>query len=521
MRSSSTRPFGRFIYRVERIEDRRRPGPVGAGAGGLQAPAAERLPPRSTARLSGSSSSPSRSGASAPGSRRPDGPEGAAGSLDLRLVTRLEPQDERRSPARGEIGQHREPVEDLEDAHGGEERPYSEARASAGMPGGSQTGPAPSLLPTRALFPPSLAACSWSWPAPTPASTPPPGTRRPSSWSAAGRVPDRAGTTARPPVGDARGSPLLAAFAAWSYLSITWASQPGLAWDEANRTRLPGRVRPVRALAHRLARGQGSARPARLRDAGSGWWSAEGDSSRSRWPIHRRSLRRARRLHQRKVALWTLGAAGLRVLGQPPERARPLRAAHARRRRRAHRLALMGQSRGWVAGPARRTRAFVLVTPGPGAAAGGDRGRGGGACSGPRAARGRPRRLRSPGRSERVDDARRVLIAAPAARAGRADVGCLVERRVAADRLGGARPRGAWSLVGLVVLGLLVAAAPSGRIGSGLERLQGGGLGRPGGRISLRRRRHQPLRLLDRRPGRPSRRSPCSASGSRTSRWST
>ena len=120
---------------------------------------------------------------------------------------------------------------------------------------------------------------------------------------------------------------LLAAFAAWTFLSITWASQPGLAWDGANRTVTYVVVLPFRALAFRLARGHGGPRPARLGIAGIGLvelLKANAAAEPLAYFIDVRFAEPAGYMNA-NVALWTLGLVACVFFASRRELPVPLR----------------------------------------------------------------------------------------------------------------------------------------------------------------------------------------------------
>jgi hypothetical protein len=140
------------------------------------------------------------------------------------------------------------------------------------------------------------------------------------------------------------------AYAAWSYLSITWAGQKGIAWEGANRTALyavvfslcalwPVRARTGAAVLGALSFGVAAIGLVEL-------LSAAAASDPSSWFLYGRFAKPAGYVNS-NVALWSMAFFPLVSLGAaravpPAVRALALGAAVM-----LGELALMGQSRGW------------------------------------------------------------------------------------------------------------------------------------------------------------------------------
>ena len=311
------------------------------------------------------------------------------------------------------------------------------------------------------------------------------------------------------------GRGLLAGFALWSYLSITWADQNADAWDGANRTALYAIVFALFALWPLGSRG---AAAARRRDR----------------PRDRRARRSSRcsRSHGGRRPARLLRRRPARLAGQLPQRQRRalvprlLAVRHARGRgassiRRCAAsspvsavvlagTALLGQSRGWLFAlplvvdrlPARSRRprqraAWALIARRPRA----DRR--------PPARARRRRRLRRGARRRGgpLDDAvRAILLAAPRSPASRGAAAALVDRRArpSADvarrtGLGLAASRPAVVLLIGAVAFVAARRRPGAWAGDRWDEFKGGAQPRVGRRPPDPDARLEPLRLLARR----------------------
>ncbi|HEX2415254.1 MAG TPA: O-antigen ligase family protein [Thermoleophilaceae bacterium] len=160
---------------------------------------------------------------------------------------------------------------------------------------------------------------------------------------------------------------LLAAFAVWSFLSITWASQPALAWDGANRTVTyvvvfalfalwPFDSRGVMAVLGLLGFGIAGIGLVELLKANS---SAEPLA----YFIDVRFAEPAGYMNA-NVALWTLGLLPCVFLSSRRGVPVPLRGLALGGAGVLTGLALMGQSRGWVLALPLALAFFLIVCPG-------------------------------------------------------------------------------------------------------------------------------------------------------------
>jgi tetratricopeptide (TPR) repeat protein len=171
----------------------------------------------------------------------------------------------------------------------------------------------------------------------------------------------------RPPGSAIRiASACLAAYAAWSYLSILWADQKADAWDGANRTALYAvlfalfSVWPLRGRAAALLVGGFS-----LVVAAIGLvelLGVAGASDPSGYFIDGRFARPAGYANA-NAALWSTAFWPCVVLGSRREAAPALRGLLVGAAVLLGGLALMGQSRGWLFALPLVVLVFVLVTP--------------------------------------------------------------------------------------------------------------------------------------------------------------
>ncbi len=160
---------------------------------------------------------------------------------------------------------------------------------------------------------------------------------------------------------------LLAGFTAWSYLSITWAEQKGVAWDGANRTALYLFVFalfalwPITARAGRLALGALG-----LGIAGLGLvelLKADASAEPLLYFIGARFAEPAGYINA-NVALWTIGLWPCLYLASAREVNPVLRGLALGGAGLLGCLALLGQSRGWVFAAPVAALLFVAFMPG-------------------------------------------------------------------------------------------------------------------------------------------------------------
>jgi tetratricopeptide (TPR) repeat protein len=160
---------------------------------------------------------------------------------------------------------------------------------------------------------------------------------------------------------------LLAAYAAWSYLSITWASQPGPAWDGANRTAMLVTFYATFALWPFDARGA----IAILALLGLG---IAGIGLVELLKVNAAEEPRAYFLDVRfaepagymnaNVAMWMIGLVACLFVASRRELPALLRGLSLGGAGLLAGLALMGQSRGWVLATPLALAFFLLICPG-------------------------------------------------------------------------------------------------------------------------------------------------------------
>jgi tetratricopeptide (TPR) repeat protein len=284
---------------------------------------------------------------------------------------------------------------------------------------------------------------------------------------------------------------LLAAFAVWSYVSISWAGQPGVAWDGANRAATyvvvfalfalwPFDARGVTALLGVLGLGIAGIGLVELLKADS---AAEPLG----YFIDARLAEPAGYVNA-NVALWTLGLLPCLFIASRREVPTVLRGLSLGGAGLLTGLALMGQSRGWVLALPLALAFFVIVCPGRVRLIGSMAAVaiGGVAIRGPVFAVHddfEPARL-----DALVSDATEAILLAAAALAALGWLWALLDRRVepspATSRLIG------WAVAALVALGFVGAVAgyaategsPTSRVAEAWDDFKGGGQGpRPGG----------------------------------------
>ena len=320
---------------------------------------------------------------------------------------------------------------------------------------------------------------------------------------------------------------LFAAYTAWTYLSITWAGQQGDAWEGANRTALYLLVFALFALwpmsetGGRIVLGLFG-----LGVAGIGLVEAlrvDAAANPAAFFVDARFLEPAGYINS-NVALWMLGALACLFSAAARESLVAAACAVPGRSRAAGRAGADGPEPWLGAGAARGARAVRAGHARPGPAAGGYRVRGCGRLPRARAARGRARRRRD---RDAGRPRRRGGRGSPAPRGGaRADRADLGARRPAGRAVGG---RGARSPLGPGprygtggggAAGGRRGRRPGGPAQDQLERLQGGrrGAGEPDPASAAPA---PTVTTSGGRRGSCSRRSPCAASGWRTSRSST
>jgi O-antigen ligase len=160
---------------------------------------------------------------------------------------------------------------------------------------------------------------------------------------------------------------LLAAYTAWTYLSITWAGQQGDAWDGANRTALYLAVFalfalwPMSELGGRIvigALGLGVAVIGLVE-----LLEAQSAAAPSTFFTDARFSEPAGYINS-NVALWTIGALACLFSAAARQTTIVLRPLFLGAAGLLAALALMGQSRGWALALPLALVAFVLVTPG-------------------------------------------------------------------------------------------------------------------------------------------------------------
>jgi O-Antigen ligase/Tetratricopeptide repeat len=160
---------------------------------------------------------------------------------------------------------------------------------------------------------------------------------------------------------------LFAAFTAWTYLSITWADQQGVAWDGANRTAMYLIVFalftlwPMGETGGRLVLGLFG-----LGMAGIGLVEllrADAAANPAGFFIDLRFAEPAGYINA-NVALWTLGLFACLFTAASRETPLALRPLALGGAGLLAALALMGQSRGWALALPVALVVFVLVTPG-------------------------------------------------------------------------------------------------------------------------------------------------------------
>jgi hypothetical protein len=160
---------------------------------------------------------------------------------------------------------------------------------------------------------------------------------------------------------------LLAAYGAWSYLSILWADQQGLAWEGANRSMLyvlilalaslwPIGPRGARLLLAALGLGIAGVGLVEMLRAGAAERPLD-------YFIDIRFAEPAGYINA-NVALWTIGLLPCLFLASARETAVPLRALALGGAGLLGALALMGQSRGWALALPPALLFFVLAGPG-------------------------------------------------------------------------------------------------------------------------------------------------------------
>jgi tetratricopeptide (TPR) repeat protein len=160
---------------------------------------------------------------------------------------------------------------------------------------------------------------------------------------------------------------LLAAFAAWSYVSIAWASQPGPAWDGANRTAMYVLVFALFALWPFDARGATAVLGLLgLGLAGLGLvelLKANGAEDPAGYFIDVRFAEPAGYMNA-NVALWTTGLLPCLFLATRRGLPAPLRGLALGGAGLLAGLGLLGQSRGWALALPLALVLFVAVCPG-------------------------------------------------------------------------------------------------------------------------------------------------------------
>jgi O-Antigen ligase len=160
---------------------------------------------------------------------------------------------------------------------------------------------------------------------------------------------------------------LLAAYAAWSYVSIAWAGQPGPAWDGANRTAMYVVVFALFALWRFDARGATAVLGLLgLGIAGLGLvelLKANASEEPAAYFIDVRFAEPAGYMNA-NVALWTTGLLPCLFLATRRGVPAPLRGLALGGAGLLAGLGLLGQSRGWVLALPLALALFVAVCPG-------------------------------------------------------------------------------------------------------------------------------------------------------------
>jgi tetratricopeptide (TPR) repeat protein len=160
---------------------------------------------------------------------------------------------------------------------------------------------------------------------------------------------------------------LLAAYTAWSYLSITWASQQGPAWDGANRTAMYLTVFAIFALWRFDSRGATAVLGALgLGIAGMGLveiLKADAAAEPAGYFIDVRFSEPAGYMNA-NVALWTLGLLPCLFLASRREAHPLLRGLALGGAGLLAGLGLLGQSRGWALALPLALAIFLLICPG-------------------------------------------------------------------------------------------------------------------------------------------------------------
>jgi O-antigen ligase len=160
---------------------------------------------------------------------------------------------------------------------------------------------------------------------------------------------------------------LLAAYTAWTYLSITWAGEQGPAWDGANRTALYAIVFALFALWPFEARGANAVLGVlALGGAGVGLVEllrADASPEPAGYFIGVRLAEPAGYINA-NVALWTLGLLPCLFLASRRETPTPLRGLFLGGAGVLAALALMGQSRGWMLALPLALVVYLVLVPG-------------------------------------------------------------------------------------------------------------------------------------------------------------
>ena len=160
---------------------------------------------------------------------------------------------------------------------------------------------------------------------------------------------------------------LLAAYAAWSYLSITWASQPGPAWDGANRTAMfvifyatfalwPFDARGAIAILALLGLGIAGIGLVELLKVNAA-------DEPLAYFVDVRFAEPAGYMNA-NVAMWTIGLIACLFIASRRELPALLRGLSLGGAGVLAGLALMGQSRGWVLATPLALAFFLLICPG-------------------------------------------------------------------------------------------------------------------------------------------------------------
>ncbi|HEX8075004.1 MAG TPA: hypothetical protein VF545_08480, partial [Thermoleophilaceae bacterium] len=158
----------------------------------------------------------------------------------------------------------------------------------------------------------------------------------------------------------------LTAYAAWSYLSIAWAGEPGVAWDGANRTALyaaafalfalwPLRARPAAVLVGALTLAIAALGLVELLRV----WSASDPAAFFNEGRFAKPIDYA----NGSAALWSMAFWPAVVLGARRETGPILRGTFVAAAVLLAGLALLGQSRGWLFALPLVALVFVAMTP--------------------------------------------------------------------------------------------------------------------------------------------------------------